>query len=484
MSESLQSKTFFGLIWKFTESFSIQAFGFIQGIILARLLMPSDYGEVALVGIFFALANCLVDSGFTNALIRKKDRTEIDYSTVYVTYVSMSIVMALLLCLCSGLIADFYHDPLIKQIVIVNAVLLFCQSFIATQGARMKINLEFKKLSLIKATATITTGIVSIIMAYLGFGVWSLVYPHFLHVVIRALLFWKVQHWFPGLQFSKKSFCEFFSYGSKLMLTGVVNILFGSINPIIIGRWYSKTTLGYYDKGAGYSSLPSNVLMGALIEVSFPILGKIQDDTERLASVYRRLISLSAFLVFPVTLLIFSLSRPFVMVVLTSKWEPIIPFMQVLCFAAMWAPVHSLNLNLLMVKGRSDLFFRIEMLKKVLALIVAFVCVPIGVLAMCYGGVFLAIVTLLINTYYTSKLIHVNLIQQLRDVLPSLAYALVMVLAVFLTLQLIPNLLAQLIIGGIVGVATYYGVSELTHSKDLAYLKQIVQENVLRRTRK
>ncbi len=481
MSESLQSKTFYGFIWKFAESISIQAFGVIQGIVLARLLMPSDYGEVALVGIFFALANCLVDSGFTNALIRKKERTEIDYSTVYVTYVSMSVVMSLVLCLCSGLIADFYHDPLIKKIVIVNAILLFFQSFVATQGARMKINLEFKKLSIIKTTATISTGIFSIILAYMGFGVWSLVYPHFLHVVIRAVLFWRVQHWFPGFRFSVQSFREFFSYGSKLMATGVMNILFSSINPIIIGRWYSKAVLGYYYKGSTYAGLPTNVLMGSLGEVSFPILGKIQDDNERLSHAYRKLISLSAYLVFPITLLVAVLSRPFVMVVLTSKWEPIIPFMQVLCFAAMWNPIHGLNLNLLMVKGRSDLFFRLELIKKLFSLLVAFICIPFGVLVLCYGTVFFALATLFINTYYTSKLIHVSLLRQLKDIFPSLLYTFIMVAVVYVTMMFLSNDLVKLIVGVVEGFAVYYALSLAFHSKDLNYLQQIIKENVIKR---
>ena len=229
MGDSLKQKTFSGLVWTFIESFSIQAFGFVLGIILARKLMPSDYGLIAMTGVFFAVSYALVDTGFTSALIRKKDRTAIDYSTVYVTNLVLSLILCVILCICAPWIADFYKEPQLIKIVCANALLLFVSAFIAVQGARLSIQLDFKLKSRIAIISTVSTGIVSVILAYAGFGVWSLILPNFFSVLLRGILYWVYQHWFPGFQFSWKVYKEFFSYGSKLMLSTLLNDVYGNI---------------------------------------------------------------------------------------------------------------------------------------------------------------------------------------------------------------------------------------------------------------
>ena len=212
MSDSLKQKTLSGLVWNFLETFALQGFGFIQGIVLARLLMPSDYGLIAMTGIFFAVSYTLMDSGFTSALIRKKDRKEIDYSTVYVTNLIISFVLSVLLCLCAKWIADFYNEPILQQIVYVNAILLFLWSFVSVQTARLSIQLDFKAKSIINVIATVITGLVSIVLAYMGWGVWSLIFPNFISIAIRFVLYWRYQRWLPKFDFSWTLYKEYFSY--------------------------------------------------------------------------------------------------------------------------------------------------------------------------------------------------------------------------------------------------------------------------------
>lgn len=478
MADSLKQKTFSGLIWTFIESFSVQAFGFIQGIILARLLMPSDYGLIAMTGVFFAVSYALVDTGFTSALIRKKDRTDIDYSTVYVTNVVLSFILCIILCLCSPFIADFYKEPELRPIVCVNAFLLFFGSFIAVQGARLSIQLDFKLKSRITVISTVSTGIISIVMAYLGFGVWSLILPNFFSVLMRGILYWIYQRWFPGFQFSWKVYKEFFSYGSKLMLTSLINAVYGNVYSLVIGKFYSSAHLGYYTKGHSYASLPTSVLSGILYKVTFPVLSKIQDDDARLEYVYRKMIRVAAYIVFPLMILLFVLARPLVLVLITEKWADCIIYIQILCFAMMWNPIHSLNLNLLFVKGRSELFLKLEVVKKIIGVIILCVTIPLGLVAMCYGQIVSSVLFLIINTYYTGKLINVGFFRQMKDLTPTLLYTFVMGGVVWILSSMLTSSYLQILVGLFVGLPLYLLVSKVAKSQEYLFLLDVLRQYI------
>ena len=478
MEDSLKQKTFSGLVWTFLESFSVQVFGFIQGIILARLLMPSDYGLIAMTGVFFAVSYALVDTGFTSALIRKKDRTDIDYSTVYVTNVVLSFILCVILCLSSPLIADFYKEPELRPIVCVNAFLLFFGSFIAVQGARLSIQLDFKLKSRITVISTVSTGIISIILAYLGFGVWSLILPNFFSVLMRGILYWIYQRWFPGFQFSWKVYKEFFSYGSKLMLTSLINAVYGNVYSLVIGKFYSSAHLGYYTKGHSYASLPTSVLSGILYKVTFPVLSKIQDDDVRLEYVYRKMIRVAAYIVFPLMILLFVLARPLVLVLITEKWADCIIYIQILCFAMMWNPIHSLNLNLLFVKGRSELFLKLEVVKKIIGVVILCVTIPLGLVAMCYGQIISSVLFLIINTYYTGKLINVGFFQQMKDLTPTVLYTLVMGGVVWILSSMLTSSYLQILVGVLVGLPMYLLVSKVAKSQEYRFLLDILKQYI------
>ena len=484
MADNLQQKTFSGMIWTFLKNFSLEGFAFIQGIILARLLVPQDYGLIAMTQIFFAISACFIDSGFGTALIRKNNRTELDYSTVYVTNVCLTAFFALLLCLCAPWIADFYHEPILKKIVIANAILLVLNSFNAVQATRMTINLQFKQRSIISVIVNITIGIVTIIMAFMGYGVWALIYPNFLAPVLYFFLFRKYQHWFPKLQFSWKIWKEYFGFGSNLLLSSLLDTAFNNIYPLVIGKFYSASTLGYYTKADGYAKLPATTFQGVMGQVTFPILCSIQENENRLRDAYRRLIRASAFVVFPMLVGLAALAKPFIIVMITDKWATSIPYLQILCFGLMWYPVHALNLNLLKVKGRSDLFLRVEIIKKILSVCILFISVPLGIIYMCFGRVVASVLCLFINTYYTGKLIQVGFMKQMQDLTPTLLYALSMGALVWFVIQWIPNMVLQIIIGIMVGIIYYLGIAKLTKSDDLEYVIIILKENVIKRCKK
>ena len=478
MSESLKDKTISGLIWNLFERFSYQLVMFVVGVVLARLLSPADYGLVAMASIFVGVSQVLVDSGFSSALIQKNDRTELDYSTVFVTNIVMSSVLCLVLCAISPFIAEFYKEPLLKWIVVFCGVKIFLSSFIAVQSTRLLVNLEFKTRSCISIINSVISAVVSISMAFAGFGVWSLVVPGVFTIFASAIMYWHAQHWLPRFKFSKDSFRQLFTFGSKLLGSSIIEIIYGNIYTIVIGKKFSSTLLGYYSKGQGIANLPSSILMGTIANVSYPILSKIQTDNARLADAYRRMIRLAAFVIFPLMIGLAVLAKPLIEVLLTSKWANAAIYLQILCLSLMWYPIHSLNLNLLEVKGRSDLFLRLQIIKKVLGILFLIVSIPFGVVGMCWGQVLYSLVSLFVNTYYTGQLIGVGLFRQVLDFVPSMCYSALMGLLVYLGMTLVHGALLQLLLGAIIGFFTYLLMSCLTRSTDLSYVIAIVKEKM------
>ena len=476
MAESLRHTTVKGLSWTFAKNLSLQLFGFVQGIILARLLNPSDYGLIAMTQIFFSISACFIDSGFTSALIRKKDRTEMDYSTVFLSNVFLTLFFASLLVVCAPLIANFYHEPILTKIVRANAILLVLNSLNATQGTRMSINLDFKSKSIIGVIVNVTVGIACIICAYCGLGVWSLIYPNYIAPFLYLVLYWHYQHWRPKLQFSWIVWKEHFSFGSKLLASSLINEVFKNIYSLIIGKAYSATDLGFYSKADGYAKLPTNTINGVIRQVTYPILSSVQNDEEALKKAYRRLIRVSGFIVFPIMFGLAALSEPLVIVLIKQKWASSIPYLRILCFAHILWPIQSLNLNLLYVKGRSDLVLKLEIVKKALMLMVVLCAIPFGIIGMCIGAVIYDCIAFCLNTHYTGKFLEIGLVKQLNDLLPSFVLSVVMAIVVYFTIMLIPSMLNKLIWGFICGVLVYFIGAWISRSSELDYIVSLLKE--------
>ena len=480
-NDNLQHKTLSGIIWGFFEKFSTQLVTFVVGVILARLLSPSDYGLIAMVTVFVTISGVIVDSGFSSALIRKKDRTDLDYSTVFDINVGLSVLMALLLCISAPLIADFYKEPILIKILDLNALYVFLGSFISVQGTKLYADLNFKVRSTINVVNTFVQGVVSIVMAFAGYGVWSLIVPKVITVFSGAALYWHYQHWFPGIKFSKDSAKSLFSFGSKLLASTLINVVYQNLYPIVIGKKFSASDLGFYSKGSSFANLPATTYTNVIGGVAFPVLSSIQDDDKRLSDAYRKMLRLSAYILFPIMIGIAALAHPLIVVLITSKWEPCVILLQILCFDLMWYPIHALNLNLLQVKGRSDLFLKLEIIKKVIGITVLLITLNFGIIWMCIGSVFCSLIALFINTHYTGQLLKLTFWVQMKDLFPSLIASLLMGISVYLLASPINNDYVEILVGITVGFIVYYLISRLVHFKELGYLQELIKNNIFHR---
>jgi len=475
MKESLKEKTVSAIIWSSVERFSVQGIQFLIMIIMARLLLPSDYGLIGMLAIFIAISQSFIDSGFSNALIRKSDRTEIDFSTVFYFNIIVGVCFYLLLFFASTEIAIFYKAPQLVDITKIVAISLLINSLTVVQRAKFTINVDFKSQAKASVISVIISGVLGIWMAYTGFGVWALVTQTVVNSTINMIFLWYYAHWIPSWIFSYKSFKEMFSFGSKLLLAGLLDTTYKNIYTIVIGKKFSVQDLGYFTRADQFAQFPSSNVTGIIGRVTFPILSSIQQDEQRLQSVYRKYLRMSAFIVFPLMVGLAALAHPLVLVVLTSKWEGVVILLQIMCFAAMWYPIHAINLNLLQVKGRSDLFLRLEIIKKTLGVITLLITIPLGIKAMCIGMIFSSFLALIVNTHYTGKLINVGFLKQMGDLLPILAYAFSMGGFVWWVIQFLGSDGMRLFIGSVIGVVYYYIVAYFSRSVELKELVLLVK---------
>lgn len=457
MSEqTLKQATTKGLFWSSVERFSNQGVQFVFSIILARLLSPSDYGIIAMVTIFFAVAQSFVDSGFSNALVRKTDRVEEDLSTCFYFNIGVGIIAYIVLFLIAPLVANFYNQPILSPIIRITGLEVMLNSLCVVQQALFMIKIDFKSQAKITLSATVISGIVGILLAYQGYGIWALVWQGVASSIVRMGLLWLMSKWRPRTGFSKSSFNYLFGYGSKLLASGLLDTIYNNIYPIVIGKFYNPAQLGNYSRALGWAQLPSANITSILQRVTFPVLSAIQDDTLRLQNSYRRLLKLSAFIVFPLMMGLAAIASPLIRVILTAKWDGCVLYLQILCFALMLYPIHAINLNLLQVKGRSDLFLRLEIIKKIIGVVILIITIPLGITAMCLGMVFSSIICLIVNTYYTSRFIDVGLLTQLKDLRIILINSLVMGGGIYILTSFIDIEGLKLVMGIVIGFLLYF----------------------------
>lgn len=454
MSE-LKQKTVNGLLWGTIERFSVQGVSFLIMLIMARLLTPSDYGLIGMLAIFMAVAQTLIDSGFSSALIRKQDRTEKDVSTVFYFNIAVSGIIYAIFYILAPFVAEFYNEPQLEPIMRVLCLIIIINSFAVVQRVIYTAKIDFKSQAKASLTAAAISGIAGIIIAYQGYGVWALVVQQLVNAVVNTGILWFMSSWFPKWIYSWRSFRELFGFGAKILVAALMETIYNNIYPIIIGKVFSASELGHYTRASHFSTFPSSNLTGIVEKVSYPALCKLQNDDERLAYNYRRIIKLSAFIVFPLMLGLSAIAHPLIIIIIGDKWEYCSHLLAIICFGMMWYPIHSMNVGLLQVKGRSDLFLRLEIIKKILGIVVLCVTIPFGLVIMCYGMIFSSVMCLFINTYYTGKLINVGFFKQMGDILPFFCVSFAMWLLVHASQLISSNLYIQLLIGIAVGVLTY-----------------------------
>lgn len=477
MAESLKQKTVNGTLWSSLERFSVQGIQFVVMIIMARILTPDDYGLVGMLTIFIAVSQSLIDSGFSQALIRKQDRTETDNSTVFYFNIAVGIVLYAILYICAPLIARFYQEPILTPLARVIGLGLVFNSLAVVQRALLTLTLDFKTQAKASLIGAIVSGLIGITMAYTGYGVWAIVTQQLVNFGIVTILLWLFSKWKPILAYSWASFRELFSFGSKLLASGLIETIYRNIYLIVIGKVFKAADLGYYTRAHQFSDFASSNITGIFQRVSYPVLCTIQNDDARLAVAYRRILCTSAFVIFLLLMGLAAVARPLIITFLTEKWLFSATLLVPLCFSAMWYPIHAINLNLLQVKGRSDLFLRLEIVKKFVGVSILCATIPMGLLAMCWGALLSSIICLVINTYFTGKLIHLGFFKQMKDLFPTLLLSMGMGLVVYLTVTYLdfePWVL--LVLGVLEGVVIYITSAKILRFKEFEEIYSIIRK--------
>ena len=456
MSDSIKHQAMKGMVWSAIERFSVQGIQFVLTIIIARLVLPSDYGLIAMLGIFLAIAQVFVDSGFSNALIQKKDRTETDFSTVFYFNIIISIVFYLLLYVSAPYIASFYKEPNLSSVTRWIGLNIIIAGFSIVQRAKLTINVDFKRQAKASLTAVLISGIIGIALAYKGWGVLALVVQTLSNNLLNTLLLWIFAKWIPKWEFSRESFNTLFSFGSKLLLSGLLHTIYMNLYSLVIGRQYSSMEVGFYNRAYQFANFPSINIVGIIGRVTFPIQCGMQDDNKRLKIFFIKYLRMSCFIIFPLMIIMAVLSKPLILLLLADKWLPTAELLSILCFAYMWYPVMVVNNQILNVKGRSDYFLHAEILKKVIAITILFITLPFGIRTLCWGIVVYNFFDMIIIIYYSKKVISVKYLEQIRNIMPIFFVSLLTGGIVYLSTQFFEGyLLVQLAVGNLMGLLVY-----------------------------
>ncbi len=472
---NLKQETAKGFFWSAIERFSVQGLQFLMGLVLARLLLPSDYGLVGMLAIFLAISQTFVDSGFSSALIQKKNRTDTDYSTAFFFNIGVGLFFYLVLFFTAPLIANFYDTPELTSLTKVIGLNVFITSLAVVQRAKLTIKLDFKTQAKASLTSVFIGGCVGIAMAYKGYGVWALVVQSLLRNGLNTIFLWFLSKWIPKAVFSTTSFKKLFSFGSKLLGAGLLNTIFQNIYLLVIGKLFSASELGFYTRAQQFQKMPSQNITGIIQRVTFPVLSSIQDDDEKLIKAYRSFIRLSAFVVFPLMIGLAVVAEPLIRLILTEKWMPTVPLLQLLCIAGMLYPVHAINLNILNVKGRSDLFLKLEIIKKILITIAILITFSFGVKAMVIGQIFTSFISFFINTHYSSKMINYGAWKQIKDMLPITIITLLMAFGICMAMPIVDSDALKLLIGIVVGIIIYLVSAKIGNFNELNEIVSLIK---------
>ena len=476
MSESLKKKTVKGTLWTGMERFWVQGVQFLVMLVVARILSPKDYGLIGMLAIFIHVSQSLVESGFSQALIRKKDRTELDNNTIFYFNIVMSLFIYAILYLIAPYVASFYNEPLLCPVMRVFSLVVIINSFNIVQRALFSIHLDFKKTAHAAMSSALISGVAAIYMAKKGFSVWTLVYQQIIFGIVSTTVLWYYSTWRPKWVYSWKSFKEMFAFGFNLLISGLIDTVYKNLYTIVIGKVFNATSLGYYSRADHYAQLPASNFNAVFLRVTYPVLCKMQDDENRLRENYRKLLRVSAFVIFPIMCGLAGAAYPSVVMLIGKKWAYASVLLVPICLAKMWYPIHAINLNLLKVKGRSDLFLNLEIIKKILGVIIIFASIPFGLLFMCYSQIVSSLIALSINTYYTGKMIHLGFWKQMKDISHILLTSLAMFAIIKVMNMGIDNLYLQFALDVIVGIVFYCGVAFLFRFKEIDDIQSLRKE--------
>ena len=461
MAESLKNKTVKGLGWSALDNAARYGMQFVIGIVLARLLSPDDYGLLGLTGIFTVVCTALVNGGFTTALIRKKDATDDDFNTAFICNFGMSLLLYAVVFVCAPLIAEFFGRDELVALVRVSSLGLIIGALGMVQQTRLTKRIDFKTQTKITLVSTSISGVVGIIMAVMGFGVWALVAQQLMSHVLCTLQLYIYNRWQPHLRFSFESFHNLFGFGWKMMVSAFLEAVWKELYQVVVGKFYNPATLGQYTRAQHYSRLFSQNLTTVIQRVTYPVLSSIQDEPERMVSAYRRIIRTSMFITAVTLFFLGAVSEPLIYCMIGPKWHEASTYLPLICLSSTLYPLHAINLNMLQVQGRSDLFLGLEIIKKIIGLAPLFVGAFIGIMPMLWVNIGVGVIAYFLNSYYSGRLLGYSSWMQLCDVAPSYALAMAIALSVWFLKYLPLNYWLVLPLQIAIGVMVFFTLSKL-----------------------
>ena len=472
--QGLKDKTVKGVAWSGIDNVAQYAVSFIVSIVLARLLTPEDYGLLGITGIFTVVCSALIGGGFGAALIRKKDATDDDYSTAFIVNLGMSLLLYAIIFICAPWIASFFGREELVALTRVVSLGLIIDALSIVQHTRLTKRIDFKTQTKISLASAIISGVVGIVMAFLGCGVWSLVAKSLISQAIRTILLWVFNRWSPKLHFSSNSFKDLFGFAWKMMVSRLLDTVWKELYQLVVAKFYSPGTLGQYTRAKNFSQLFSSNLTTVIQRVTYPVLSDIQDDKQRLVSAYRRIIKTTMFITAICMFSLGAVSEPLIYCLIGPKWMEAASYLPLICISASLYPLHAINLNMLQVQGRSDLFLGLEIIKKIIGLGPLFVGAFVGIMPMLCVNLVTGVICYFLNSYFPGKLLGYSSWMQIKDVAPSYGIAALVALSVWFFRYLPISNWFILPIQIVVGVTVFFTLCKTTKIGEYEEVKTMV----------
>lgn len=473
--QSLKDKTIKGTMWSAIDNVAQFGVQFIVSIVLARLLSPDDYGLIGIITIFTTVCTAIINGGFSNALIRTQKPTDEDYNTAFICNLLMSILLYAIVFICSPLIADFFNRQDLVALTRVSSFTMIIGALAIVQQTRLTKRIDFKTQTKITLIASIMSGIVGIALALMDFGVWALVVQGIVAQALRTVLLWFFNHWVPSIHFSKESFNRLFGFGWKMMASGILDSLWTQLYQVIVGKFYSPATLGQYTRAKQFSTMFSSNLTTVIQRVTYPVLSDIQDEKERVVAAYRKIIKTTMFITFALMFALGAVSEPLLYCLIGPKWHEAATYLPLICLVSSLYPLHSINLNMLQVQGRSDLFLGLEIIKKIIGLAPLFIGAFVGIFPMLYTTVITSIISYFLNSYFSGKLLGYSSWMQLRDIAPSFFISLTMAIVVYCLKFLPISNWVILPIQIVVGIIVFFFLCKITKIEEYKEVTNMIK---------
>ena len=473
---SLRKSALSGMIWTFIQQMSTQGISFVVSIILARLLMPQEFGLIAMIAVFMGVGNVLINSGLSKSLIRTTDPDQDDFSSVFWFNLIISILMYLLMFFIAPFIAVFYKQPLLIPIIRLYCVVFIINAFVIIQNTRLTKELDFKKQTMITVPSLIVGSGVGIIMALNGFGVWSLVWSAIARSTALSIQLWFWTPWYPSFRLKKEKIKHHLNFGYKLTLAGIIDTLFVDIYTIIIGKLFNPLQVGFYNRANTLQQFPVKNFGAVINQVTYPLFSKIQNDNIRLKNAYKKIMKMAVFIITPTLLFAVVLAEPLFRFLLTEKWLPAVPYFQILCLSSLLTPISVYNLNIITVKGYSNLHLKLSLIKKVFIILIILISLKWGIYGLLIGQIPLSFIGFFANGWYSKKLINYSSFQQLKDIIPTIIITVVIAVLVWIIAFYLKNYLSDIvliIVGGSIGMAFYISIAYFFKFEALIELRSI-----------